>query len=273
MWIPFADESAFKRYQERLSPRSVDYVKALSTFLDGARGIGFVDFFLQSVNETYQEKVQVSEVLSDGYIAHFFGQRAPVWGYSGVLLNTRQDEWYDIWHILYEDVLRGTRLSEARLPVRLAYDTRVVSGSLMNMSTGLSAQNETFATLQFQLLVRDVKYSPTQLATTTQLRADNLGSDRFLSPDQLVTSLYAGLDLARADFREEESLKNDIRVGADPVEVKEKTGLDIQQSTEATEQNQSLLEEEQLFTSADATPVQGSGMETAAAPAYQQAIQ
>lgn len=255
MWLPFADKAAFDVYNSRLSLRARDYVKALSTFIDGARGIGYVDFFLQSVNESYQEKVQVSEVLSDGYIAHFFGQRAPMWGYSGVVLNTREDEWYDIWHILYEDVMRGTKLASASLPIRLAYDTRVVSGSMVNMSTTFNAPNETFATLQFQILVKDVKYSPSSIAKSSELIASGLGSARFDSADELVTTFYSGLSAAREDFRDEAKIIEDVRPGGSPEELKAKTGVDVQAATEQSSQNQSLLSDTPV-------PTEGTGVET-----------
>jgi hypothetical protein len=273
MWLPFADLDAFEAYKKRLSQRAQDYVKALSTFIDGARGIGYVDFFLQSVNESYQEKVQVSEVLSDGYIAHFFGQRAPMWGYSGVVLNTDQDEWYDIWHILYEDVLRGTRLSEARLPVRLAYDTRVVSGSIVNMSTTLNAPNETFATLQFQILVKDVKYSPSSVAKTSELIATGLGSTQFGSADELVTSVYSGLSAARRDFRDEAKVVEDVRPGSSPQELREQAGVNVTPAIEVSTQNQSLLEDPANMSSIDnPPPTEGTGVDTAPAPAFQQPL-
>ena len=41
-------------------------------------GVGYIDFFLQNVNHSIQEKVQIVETLSDSYVAFFFGHRAPV---------------------------------------------------------------------------------------------------------------------------------------------------------------------------------------------------
>lgn len=267
MWLPFANDEAYQKYKSTLRERSRNLVDALSTFIDGARGVGYIDFALQQVSEQYQEKVQVSEVLSDGYIAHFFGQRAPMWSYSGIVLNTEQDEWYDAWHILYEDVLRGTRLAEAQIPLRLAYDTRVVTGSLVNMTTNFQAQNETYATLSFQMLVRNVRYNPSNVqATEIQRPAEQVAQGRsFLTAfaetpiGQVVSSFVPGLSQARQDSSEEQKLSSDIRQGADANEIREKTGLDVQAANQRIEELESELNNVDLYEEDEAEPIDGTG--------------
>ena len=49
---------------------------------------GYLDFLIQNIQMPLQEKIQVSEGLSDNYVAFAFGQSAPVWAFSGYLINS-----------------------------------------------------------------------------------------------------------------------------------------------------------------------------------------
>lgn len=271
MWVPFATKSAYDAYRSTIRERSRNLVDALSTFIDGARGVGYIDFGLQQVNESFQEKVQVSEVLSDGYIAHFFGQRAPMWSYSGFVINTEQDEWYDAWHILYEDVLRGTRLAEAQIPLRLAYDTRVVSGSLVGMSSSFSAQNETVAMIQFQMLVKSVRYNPRRLLATQILApADQIAQGQsaltsFATTQEgpITSEMVPGLTAARENYVLENKANDDIRGGADSNEIKDRTQLDVQAAQQSIVNLEAELNNLDTFHEDEAEPVEGSGIDLA----------
>src|SRR3972149_5021833 len=50
----------------------------------GSAGTGFIDFFLTSAQESFQEVMQVDKVLADDYVAFFYGQSPPVFQYSGM---------------------------------------------------------------------------------------------------------------------------------------------------------------------------------------------
>ena len=116
----------------------------------------YLDFLLQNIQESTQEKVQVSEVLSDAYVAYFFGRKARMYNFQGTLINTAQDNWYDAWHILYNNLLRGTRLADIGFPVTIAYDWRRVTGYLVSSSSSLDANVETSVNFNFQVLVQTV---------------------------------------------------------------------------------------------------------------------
>lgn len=123
--------------------------------------IGYMNFFLTSATHGYREKVQIDEVLSDNYVAHFFGQEAPIWSYSGILLNTWQDDWLPNFLRLYSSVLRGTKLASLNNVIRLKYDSLVVSGTLLGFNWELSGANEMLIPFGFQLLVKDVTIETT----------------------------------------------------------------------------------------------------------------
>ena len=119
-------------------------------------GVGYIDFFLQSVQHNYVEKVQVTEVLSDNYVAFFFGHQAPVFRYQGSLMNTYEDDWTMRMYRIFRDLGRGTQLAKNGQILNLRYDSMIVSGAMTNLSWGLEAGRETYTDFSFEFLVKSV---------------------------------------------------------------------------------------------------------------------
>lgn len=158
--IPFSSAAARNRFVRRLpagDARILGDALAVSDKTAKSRtgaGTGYIDFLLQNVQETYQEKVQVTDVLSDNYVAYFFGQEPPMFTYQGTLLNTRQDDWRSAFSIIYSELLRGTKLARRRRLMTLTYDNVAVTGTIVAMSQNLTADMEMAASFTFQMLVK-----------------------------------------------------------------------------------------------------------------------
>jgi hypothetical protein len=119
----------------------------------GSGGTGFVDFLLTSTAETFQEKAQIVDTLTDNYAAFYSGQEPPLFQYQGTLLNTYQDD-QRVWMLtLYREILRGTRLAARNLLVHLRYDSFIVSGYMESLSLGLNGETEHTAS-QFAFTLR-----------------------------------------------------------------------------------------------------------------------
>lgn len=174
-----ADPDTKQAYIDSLP--SDDRIKALAKVLVGANagtgGTGFIDFFLGQAQENFTEKMQVDEVLSDNYVVFYFGQQAPVFTYSGYLLNSQQDDQVTGFALAYAHLIRGTRLAQRGALLRLRYNGIIVSGTVNSMSSTLAAENELAVPFNFSMLVKEyailrqpnfVKASPedfVQLAT------------------------------------------------------------------------------------------------------------
>lgn len=117
---------------------------------------GYLDFFISSMNINFQEKMDVKEELSDNYVAYFFGQNAPVWPFTGWLLNTVQDDQASNMFRLYSEILRGTQLARRQKSVDIKIDSYIISGAMCALSLALNAQNETYVPFSFQFLVKKV---------------------------------------------------------------------------------------------------------------------
>ena len=120
---------------------------------------GYIDFLITQVQVGLQEKYQVSETLADNYVAYFFGQSAPVFTYSGYLINTVQDDQATNFFRLYVALLRGTQLARRQKIASLRYDSYIVAGSMLNLSLTHQGQNELLVPFTFQFLVKRVLIS------------------------------------------------------------------------------------------------------------------
>jgi hypothetical protein len=109
-------------------------------------------FFLQNVVEPKEEKVQVIETFGE-FIAYFFGRRPEFYTFSGTLLNARNHDWKNEWHINYDEFLRGTKAAERRAFVYIQYDDVVVEGFMLNCQTQMVSLDDKAVPFSFQMLV------------------------------------------------------------------------------------------------------------------------
>jgi hypothetical protein len=143
---------------------------------DGS-GSGYIDFLLQSISESFSEKVQISDTIGDNYAAFFFGMAPPTFTFSGQLLNTYQDDWRMAFHLLYQHLLRASKLARYNKMVSLFYDNIIVNGYMLNHSQNFSAEMQMASTFSFNLLVKSISFF--RLPKTLPTRSDLLGNLGF----------------------------------------------------------------------------------------------
>ena len=131
-------------------------------------GHGYIDFLLQSATHELIEKVQISETLSDGYVAFFFGHAPPIFQYQGVLMNTYQDDWTMRMFRIFRDLGRGTQLARRNLTMRIRYDSMIVSGAMTSFRWALTAGQETYCPFSFSFLVKSIQGIYGNVAPPTQ---------------------------------------------------------------------------------------------------------
>ena len=148
-------------------------------------GLGYIDWFLQNVTHAFTEKVQISEVLSDRYVAFFFGNQAPVFSYSGMLMNTYQDDWTMRMFRIFRDLGRGTELAKRKLSMWLRYDSMIVHGAMLNFQWSLTGGQEMACPFTFTFLVKKIDIIYGGLTDPSQ-------------PDSMDQVLPAGSDASEA---------------------------------------------------------------------------
>jgi hypothetical protein len=143
----------------------------------GSSGTGFLDFLLTGAQESFQERAQIVETLSDNYVAFYSGQSAPVFQYSGVVLNTYQDD-QRVWMMrLYNEILRGTKLANRNLVAKLRYDSFIVAGYLESLNTTISGDQVDSGNFNFTLRVKRFSvFTPSLGAPTIVAVNDSSGA-------------------------------------------------------------------------------------------------
>lgn len=121
---------------------------------NGVTGAGYLYFLLDRAQEGFNEKAQVVDVVGDQYVAYLFGQSPPIFNYSGVLLNTRQDDWRAAFTVLYQLIARGSRMAKFGRAIVLSYDDVFITGTILSMQQVLSSTMQTAAQFSFSLLVK-----------------------------------------------------------------------------------------------------------------------
>lgn len=138
--------------------------RALAAVLAGPRspdkGTGYIDFLLQDVQMPFQEKAQVVETLADNYVIYYFGQAAVPFTFSGVVLNTFEDDQAVNMLRMYRDMLRGTHLARRRKLLRLRFNGMIVAGSVMGLSLNLAADSEMYLSFNMQVMPKTVTLLP-----------------------------------------------------------------------------------------------------------------
>ena len=182
LYVSLADSSDAVRNAYLASLPGDDATQALAQVLLGANskgGTGFVDFFLTSASESFQEITQVDKVMSDDYVAFFFGQQPPTFQYGGMLLNSLQDDQRGGFARAYQQMLRGTQLARRGALIRLRYDSVVVSGTMVAHQQQINAENEMVVPFSFSLLVKEymvltnLPFAKVQAADYVKLAADS----------------------------------------------------------------------------------------------------
>ena len=117
---------------------------------------GYLAFFIQNAVMPFNEKVQISETLSDNFVLFAFGQSPPIWNFSGFLLNSVQDDQASNMFRLYTQVLRATQMARRQKSMSLSMDSFVLNGVMLNLQLSLSAQNELYMPFSFQMVMKRV---------------------------------------------------------------------------------------------------------------------
>ena len=116
----------------------------------------FSKFFLESYQEGHMERSQIVETFGDFYV-FFFGERPPVYNFSGTLLNTKDINWKEDFMFYYDKFLRGTKCVEYKAKILLTYGLNQIEGFILSVNMQANAANEKGVQVSWQVLVTDRK--------------------------------------------------------------------------------------------------------------------
>lgn len=117
----------------------------------------YTKFFIESVQEAHVERSQIVETFGNFYV-FMFGERPPVYSFSGKLINSRNANWVSDLMFMYQTYLRGTKCVELNSRLILTYGGRQIEGLMLNVNTATQAAMEGSVDFSFQVVVFDRKF-------------------------------------------------------------------------------------------------------------------
>lgn len=117
----------------------------------------YTKFFLEGVTEGHAERSQIVETFGEFYV-FMFGERPPMYGFSGQLVNAKNANWVSDFMFMYHTFLRGTRCVERNAKAILTYGNRQIEGLILGASTTTAATIEGAVGFQFQVVVTERKF-------------------------------------------------------------------------------------------------------------------
>lgn len=117
----------------------------------------YTKFFIETVQEAHVERSQIVETFGNFYV-FMFGERPPVYSFSGKLVNSRNANWVSDLMFMYQQYLRGTKCVELNARLILTYGGRQIEGLMLNVNTATQATVEGSVEFSFQVVVFDRKF-------------------------------------------------------------------------------------------------------------------
>jgi len=117
----------------------------------------YTKFILDSVQESHTERSQIIETFGDFYV-FMFGQRPPVYNFSGTLINAKNASWLTDFMYMYETYLRGTRCVDNNSVAIITYGGRQIEGLILNTANQTMAATEAGVPFQFSIVVFERRY-------------------------------------------------------------------------------------------------------------------
>lgn len=130
----------------------------------GSNGINqiYVDcFLLTDVQEVDEEKYSIFQSLNGDTLVQFFGRRPTTLNLSGILMDTKNQQWYNDFKYWYDNYLRGSAAIKNDSRIVLVYTDQIIEGFILSMNVQKNAATNMTVHVNFTMLV----VSHTPLAT------------------------------------------------------------------------------------------------------------
>lgn len=112
----------------------------------------YTKFFLQSVQEAHFERYQIIETFNDFYV-FLFGEKPPIYNFSGTLINSEDINWLQDFMLLYEGFFRGTRCVENNARAVITFENRQMEGYILNITNQTQADVSEGVPFSFQMVI------------------------------------------------------------------------------------------------------------------------
>lgn len=152
--------------------------------LDSAvKGRGYASFLITDISCSLDEKVQVVDVFGDAEVSYYFGRQPITFSFSGLLIDSVDNNWFIEWLEMYTHVLRGSQLARNYELIQLVLPNMTIVGTIPHTSWNQNSGRDTDIPFQFTFLAKQIVPTPVQLPSTP------LSNDPVIKFDQSFSTL------------------------------------------------------------------------------------
>jgi hypothetical protein len=112
----------------------------------------YTKFILESTQEGHVERSQIIETFGDFYV-FFFGERPPIYTFSGTLVNTQDVSWVSDFYEYYNNLLRGSKCVEKNARLVITYGGAQIEGYILSFNLAKSAATDSSVPIGMQVVV------------------------------------------------------------------------------------------------------------------------
>jgi hypothetical protein len=127
---------------------------------DAVTGSGYASFLLTDLNCNLEEKLQVVEVFGDAEVTYYFGRQPIMFNFSGILIDSVDNNWFVEWLEMYAHVLRGTELARNYELVRIVLPNMIIDGTITRMGWSQNSSRDVDIPFQFSFLAKQITPKP-----------------------------------------------------------------------------------------------------------------
>jgi hypothetical protein len=123
---------------------------------DAVKGGGYASFLLTDLRCSLDEKLQVVEVFGDAEVSYYFGRQPISFEFSGVLVDSVDNNWFVEWLEMYTHVMRGSQLARNYELIRLVLPNMIITGTIPRMSWSQNGNRDVDIPFSFSFLAKQV---------------------------------------------------------------------------------------------------------------------
>jgi len=157
-------ESQAKKYLTDSGSRGINSLvgnnSPVASATSNDTGSGYDSFLITGMTYALQEKMQVTEVLGDGEVAYYFGRQPIQMNFTGVVIDSPDNNWFATWIGMYSDFLRGTQLAKNYELVKLVLPNMVLTGTIFATMMTHNSNSDASVEFSFSFLVKTLEPLP-----------------------------------------------------------------------------------------------------------------
>lgn len=123
---------------------------------DAVTGKGYASFLLTDVNCALEEKLQIVEVFGDAEVSYYFGRQPIMFNFSGVLIDSVDNNWFVEWMEMYSHVMRGTELARNYELLQIVLPNMSIKGSITRTSWSQNSARDVDIPFQFTFMAKEI---------------------------------------------------------------------------------------------------------------------